>query len=350
MQTYQMRTLAMDMNARLINAHMGNHDFNMPISSSFRLAMFDENTHEIYTTTHIRDIDFKNKLYDIADKSYYIDAGALMHKGVKFVVVEGVSSSLIKEQSFQKAMVGFLIFMFLIMVVGYFLARIFLRPIKQSMDMMEKFIKDTTHELNTPITALMMSVGKLLKTKSYDEQALKRVSISTKNIYETYHSLTYVTFDTLDTRHDEKCDLCEVMHKSRQYFNELLESKHLHLEMHCEPYFVYMDKEMAQRIVNNLLSNAIKYTHKDKHIRLHLHEGILEIHDEGIGIEEEQISRIYERYHRATDFTGGFGVGLSIIKHICEIYGIVLDVKSRLGEGTSFILSFKKIHYNETKG
>ena len=345
-QTYQMRTLAMDTNARLIQAHMGGDRFILPLAGEYRLALYDENLEERYTHTGITGLNFKNTLYNKQNRRYYIDAGALLHKGVKYVVVEGVSLDILHHKVWQKALFWFMLFALFLMFVGYFLSRMFLQPITESMAQMEKFIKDTTHELNTPVTALMMSVGKLLKTKVYDEKALKRISISSKNIHETYRSLTHISFDTMDERRDEVFDMCEVVEKSTSYFSELIESKALLLDKECARCVVLMDKEMAQRMVNNLLSNAIKYTHREKKIHIIVKGTMLVIEDEGIGIAGNKITNIYDRYTRVTDFTGGFGVGLSIVKDVCDMYGIGIDVKSEINKGSQFILDFSKVLYN----
>ena len=84
---------------------------------------------------------------------------------------------------------------FLIIVIAVFLSYIFLKPLKEKMQEIEDFVKDTTHELNTPITAIMMSTSRLKAKKDYDEKTVKNISISTKQLYDIYASLSFLSFD-----------------------------------------------------------------------------------------------------------------------------------------------------------
>jgi two-component system phosphate regulon sensor histidine kinase PhoR len=99
-----------------------------------------------------------------------------------------------------------------------------------------------------------------------------------------------------------------------------------------------------ERLVLNLLHNAIKYNRPDGHVVLRLacsgEEAVLEVSDTGIGIPQESIPRIFERFYRvdkgrARD-EGGTGLGLAIVKHVAQAHGGQVDVESRVGGGTTF--------------
>lgn len=75
-------------------------------------------------------------------------------------------------------------------------------------------------------------------------------------------------------------------------------------------------------------------------IKIMVKEHTITIKDSGIGIPKEHQAEIYERFYRATNQVGGFGLGLNIVHKICMAYGIGIDFKSKVGEGTKFILSF----------
>ncbi len=93
-------------------------------------------------------------------------------------------------------------------------------------------------------------------------------------------------------------------------------------------------------LFGNLISNAIKYSMPNSKIDIHLKEGLFSICDEGIGIEEEKLMQIFERYNRQTEYAGGFGIGLSIVKKVSQEYGIGIEVRSEKGKGTCFRLQF----------
>ena len=94
----------------------------------------------------------------------------------------------------------------------------------------------------------------------------------------------------------------------------------------------------AYRIIDNNLSNAIKYSKKESKIFIKLEKletgFILEFKDEGTGIKN--VSRLFERYYRGDKITGGFGIGLSIVKNICDKNGIKIDVFSKENDGSIF--------------
>lgn len=78
----------------------------------------------------------------------------------------------------------------------------------------------------------------------------------------------------------------------------------------------------------------------DTTINIVLKEGFFSIEDEGVGIDKEKIDEIFKLYHRSSDLAGGFGVGLSIVKQICDEFKIEIEVNSTLGEGSKFRLNW----------
>ena len=107
-----------------------------------------------------------------------------------------------------------------------------------------------------------------------------------------------------------------------------------------EDFFYKIDKDDFIRIFNNLISNAIKYNNIGGKIDISLKDNELKISDNGIGIFDEKIKDIYKRYYRATNEQGGFGIGLSIVNHLCSKYKIVIEVESQIDKGTTFTLIF----------
>ena len=104
-----------------------------------------------------------------------------------------------------------------------------------------------------------------------------------------------------------------------------------------------MDRTKAQRIVNNLISNAIKYSKKDSKINIELINCKLMVEDFGIGIKEEELKEIFVRYKRGENSEGGFGIGLDIVKSVCQEYGLILNLESKEKVGTKFFVDFSNI-------
>ena len=220
-------------------------------------------------------------------------------------------------------------------IVGYFLGRLFLRPVREQIESLDNFISDTTHELNTPISAILMTIQSL---KGIEPKKLKRLEASAKRLSVMYSSLTYRLEGKVE--HSEVLCFPDVVKERVEYVKELIESKRLYISLDLEPTEVLMPKTSAYRLIDNLLSNAIKYSDVGDSIFITLKDHVLKVKDTGVGIDTKVQDDIFKRYYRENDERGGFGIGLNIVLSICKQYKIKLDLKSKKGEGSTFILSF----------
>ena len=123
-------------------------------------------------------------------------------------------------------------------------------------------------------------------------------------------------------------------------------TKNINIETFLEETSIKMDKTKTQKLINNLVSNAIKYSKKDSKIIVRLNNNIFEVQDFGIGIDEKEQKNIFKRYKRGENIEGGFGIGLDIVKRICEEYNLVLDLKSQINEGSIFSVEFSSVVEN----
>jgi len=206
------------------------------------------------------------------------------------------------------------------------------------MQEIENFVKDTTHELNTPITALMMSTSRAKSKKSYDAKIIQNISISTKQLYDIYASLSYISFESKEE--DVELNFDSVVQESIEYFNELLEKKKMSLSFTKEKCLLSITPTKAKMLINNLLSNAIKYSHPNSNITINLSQKSFEIKDEGIGIAQDKLESIFKRFSRANSYAGGFGVGLNIVDGIVKKYNYKINIYSKENVGTSIIILF----------
>ena len=117
-----------------------------------------------------------------------------------------------------------------------------------------------------------------------------------------------------------------------------------------EDIYVGTDRILLERCLNNLLSNAYKYGRENGHVWVRLRRNadkiILSVKDDGIGISQENLTKIWERFYQADSARGddrsdrGIGLGLSMVKQICELLDITVEADSTLGKGSEFILIF----------
>ena len=207
---------------------------------------------------------------------------------------------------------------------------------------MDKFIKDSAHELNTPITVLMTSVS-MLKNGKNPEKMMKYILSSSKQISQIYNDIHFSAFNEINEDVFEEFDLKDLVAESVDYFNDISITKNIQINSNLLNCFIKMDKTKTQKLVNNLISNAIKYSYKDSIIKVTLEDNILSIKDFGMGIIQEEQKEIFKRYKRGNNNEGGFGIGLDIVKGICEEYLLPLTVESKIKNGALFSIDFTSI-------
>ena len=334
----KMRQNSGEISARLTQAHMHGEALNfsdLKAKKGFRLGLYDAK-HLPLMSQIKHSLDFSKNMYHTKEHLGVIDSSVLGHKGVYFVVIEEMMfSSMIKEFT-TKVLVVFLAIFTLLSAIGYWLAKLFIKPIQLERQKLDTFIKDSTHELNTPITALLMSTS---STNLTSEKNIERIKLSAKRVSELYEDLTYL-FLRQESKEIEMIAFDQVLQEQIAYLKPFADKKAIMIVQELESLDFLMDKESAIRLINNLISNAIKYSEQGDTIEITLKNRELIVNDNGIGIEEEKLKDIFERFYRATSRSGGFGIGLDMIRTIAKRYAIMISVKSKLGEGTRFTLKF----------
>lgn len=332
-----MENMAMQIKMDIIN--------NKEINSLFddierlRIALYDENKKAIVSNLTTKKIDFKQTNYSNMTSAFFVSSFIKPRDGIKYVVIEDskVSNQMVKLKSFIWTI--FFIASIFIGFIGYLLSRLLLKPVKENFTILNNFIKDSAHELNTPVTALMMSANYL--KKSYDKEMVEHMLMSSKMISEVYNSISYLAFHDLDNENREEFDLAELIKESAIYFKEIAQNKNISIEIDADKYLIKMDRNSIKKLINNLITNSIKYSYPNKSIYISLKENIFKIKDEGIGISEKNKKKIFQRYKRVNSKSGGgFGIGLDIVKGICNSNNIKIKLESEIKRGSIFTLIF----------
>ena len=303
----------------------------------FQVGYYDKDKRPIYT--ELGDFEVTDKDFFIQDKSCYtVTEDKSNHLGVRYIVLKENDLSKTVQQLRIK-IIGYLVFSYILMgIVGYFLGRLFLRPVREQIESLDNFISDTTHELNTPISAILMTIQSL---KGIEPKKLKRLEASAKRLSVMYSSLTYRLEGKVEP--PEYLSFEKVIKERVEYVKELIDSKHIHITLDLEPTEVYMPETSSYRLIDNLLSNAIKYSDSGDSIVITLKDNVLKVKDTGIGIDKKVQDDIFTRYHRENEERGGFGIGLDIVLSICKKYNIKIGLESTVGKGSTFILTFPKL-------
>ena len=335
---YKMNHIADDISVKVINSQMNNTPFRLTAVPKANIAILDKNKKVMYGGV-AQKIDFSKEFYMKNGAFTLVTQKTAGHLGAKYVVVQSSECISNIQVLKNKLLYTLIITALLIIIIAIVLSYIFLKPIKDKMSEIEDFVKDTTHELNTPITSLMMSTSRLKSKKSYNENIIKNISISSKQLHEIYASLSFLSFDTSK---EEATDVAfeKIIADSLEYFRELLEKKNITIKKELHECPLHIAPTKAKMLINNLLSNAIKYSHPHTQITIETNKEHLFIQDEGIGIAKEKLHDIFIRYERANSYAGGFGVGLSIVENIVKEYKYKLEISSQEGKGTKVNISF----------
>ncbi|WP_419770885.1 MAG: sensor histidine kinase [Candidatus Marinarcus sp.] len=295
------------------------------------------------------DIDLTKSAHHFENRSLHVLNLSDQHIEYKYIIVEDTSG--VNEINRLKYWVVFLFIMgfFIMACFGYVLSRILLKPVKEKAEKLNRFVKDSSHELNTPITALMMIVPALKKRYDIEEKTINQMIASAKNIKQTYEKLLFNINGDIVKRYDEQFDLKELIEQNVLFFDEIAKSKLITLHTNLQSCNIVMDRYSANMVVNNLLSNALKYTRKRKNIYIELNDFHLIVRDEGIGIDKHMQQEVFKRYRRATNEEGGFGIGLDVVSTVCKDYAIEIGIFSEIDVGTEFKLDFTQVKSNKTQ-
>jgi len=313
-----------------------------PRDPRFKSAIYDVEFKEIFSLLENKNIHFHEEIYRLDKHIHFVKSLDDFYLGTKYIVIEVEDDGLWKEVIW-KNMIGYgLAAFFIFLLFGLYLAKLFLKPMRDSIVLLDRFIKDTTHELNTPLSSILANI-EMMDTDVMVEKnrkKLKRINIAAKTVSILYKDLTYLTLEQEKENKDEPIDI-KLLVKSRiEYFDILLHSKELEYELNLEDASIVMDKRKLTRVIDNLISNAIKYNKRNGTLGIHLRASELTIWDTGIGIKERKIPYMFDRYTRFNESEGGFGVGLSIVKKILDEYDITIKVTSKINEGTKVVLTW----------
>ncbi len=333
-----MQTLVSKASNEIIVSHMSNKKFNKDNilnNNEYKIAFYNKEKEYLFGSFNDElneDIGF---FYN-EEKIKLIDNSTVGHLGIWYIVLEDFSlNSRITSLKYQIFIIFILVYL-IISLVGYSLAKLFLKPIEDERDRLNNFIKDTTHELNTPISAIIMSS----QDKNLSEKQIERIKLSAKRVSEIYSDLTYLFLDNKNKRIEEELDLKKIIEEEIIAFEPMISRKKIKVKFNLKEFSYKIDRDDFIRVFNNLISNAIKYNKMGGDIEIILNDNSLEIKDSGIGIDRDKIDDIFKRYYRATTQSGGFGLGLNIVNMICTNYKIKLEIESIKNNGSTFKLIF----------
>jgi PAS domain S-box-containing protein len=216
------------------------------------------------------------------------------------------------------------------------------------------FFSNVSHELRTPLTLMLGPVDNLLtENEDLPSGVREQLSVASRNgsrllrLVNTLLDFSRIEAGRIQATY-EPVDLSALTAELASVFRSATEKAGLQLELDCPPLTapVFVDREMWEKIVLNLLSNAFKFTFQGG-ITIAVREvdgwAELRIRDTGVGIPEEQLPRLFERFHRVENTRSrtheGSGIGLALVQELAKLHGGTVRAESILGKGSTFIVS-----------
>jgi len=207
-------------------------------------------------------------------------------------------------------------------------------PLRKALRMNEEFVKDILHDFNTPISSMRINF-KLFKREIGENQKIERLENNIETILSLQNNLQI--FLKGIPAQTEEFNLKEILEKRIKYFKILYPD--ITYSLSLEKTILQTNKDAVVRIIDNLLSNAGKYNIANGKVFIRLENKTLFIEDTGKGIKNP--SKIFDRYYKEQD--RGIGIGMHIVKKLCDELHIVIKVKSKEKEGTTIILNLNRL-------
>ncbi len=214
----------------------------------------------------------------------------------------------------QKLLKQFVALSVIAALISLLFATYILKPLRNSLALLETFIKDIIHDLNTPLSSILIN----LKMYGTESEELKSIENSAKAISMLHQNLN----SYLEERHNdiERFCLKKMVEEQVSFFKPMYDYLHWHIDI--TPHILYTNPSAFSRILYNLISNACKYNIPQGEITIRTEGNILIIENDSYGIKEPD--RLFERFYKEND--RGLGIGLHIVEKLCD----TLDISKTL--------------------
>ena len=243
--------------------------------------------------------------------------------------------------------VGGLAGLVLAAIGGWFLAGKSLAPVQEAFEHQRTFVADASHELRTPL-AVIRANAEYLQADQPDNTELHEIVRESDRLANLVDSLLALARGDKDTGADQRIvfDIGKEVDAAVGTMEPLAAERGIELTVSTIPLFVRGDPDAIRQLIVILLDNALRYTGEDGRVHVQTaadgNNALITVHDTGIGIREESLPHVFERFYRADDArnreSGGSGLGLAIARELVSQHGGKIDVESAKGVGTTFIV------------
>lgn len=301
----------------------------------------------------------EGKLVTIESDSYVFRGINVIHGNKRIEILANINGEINSVKRLTTSiLLGLITLIVITLILSWFLASKVLKPVREAYDKQVYFVQDASHEMRTPL-AVIKGKLELLANASEDKigehfDYISKIMSEIRGLEKLNSDLLLLSKEDLSLGDDIKTFyLNDFINEICDFYTDLAEIKDKKF-VFIEPdenIQVEWDYTKIKRAVTILLDNAFKYTNENGEIQLkfeitkkHIR---ISVKDNGIGIKEEEKSRIFDRFYRSEIVRGkninGTGIGLSLLKSISKSFNIKVKVNSEYGVGSEFILDIPKI-------
>ncbi|PLY09361.1 MAG: histidine kinase [Arcobacter sp.] len=217
------------------------------------------------------------------------------------------------------------------------------KELTQLIEKQKKFLKNSVHEINTPLSIIQINLD-LYKMSNSTNKYIRNIESGAKTIQYIFDDLSFMIKKDRVSYEKEVFNFSEYLKDRLEFFDDIATANSLFFVTNIQdPIFLNFNKTLLQRILDNNISNAIKYSFKDSPIYVKLLKDdlgiIFEVKTNSKKIEQKD--RIFNDFYRENDARGGFGLGLRIVKEICDKNNVIINLDST-DENTKFTYRFTK--------
>jgi two-component system OmpR family sensor kinase len=230
--------------------------------------------------------------------------------------------------------VTFFITLLLIVPFAYFLARLSLRPMRQSVETMDSFINGIVHDINTPLSIIRINAQSMQKRLSEQKLIEKNARIiqGADHIEALEAQLLFMLrIHNYEPQYSD-FDLYALLLQRLAYWSDI--RRFVTITLEGETTLVTADIDAITRMIDNMVLNAIKYSPAHSDVKITCKNNLLRIEDQGEGIKNPK--EVFNKYYRESKHTKGLGLGLYVVKAIASMHRLEIDIDSVVNRGTTF--------------
>ncbi len=223
---------------------------------------------------------------------------------------------------------------------AYMVARLATHPLIEYIEHLKALSSQTLHELNLPIATIQTNIS-LLEKNAHDpktQKRLKRIKTATRMLQQRYDELDHFIKTQTMSEEITTFAVCPFLQKRIEFLKNIYPSHTIKLQ--CSDATIQTDAIGLAKVIDNLVQNSVKYSQKGSKITIKFENGTLSVTDEGEGIAEVELVRIFDNFYQGDPLKKGFGIGLYLVKRFCDTHNITLHIDSKPKYGTTVKLKF----------